>query len=379
MNPQRQTPQLSLDDLVKDTETYSGRSAGFQTFPPESVARRLNSSQNHSILPIRFAATVPLPMINDQSFSLSTYRQPFPRVDRNCRHIPAFQEDDVAFVKSYLPPLLNVSDIVDVTSVANLQTQVSQMQQTKRLDLISRDLLLHRYKELQVHPYSHQRTTMRHVMPIPAFADQSHLAQSSLLDCEIMLHLQRIVSSNSASISTRFTNLVHRDTISTMKSHDLDKRPIETNESTSHASVNSSVKCPIPKKRTRPKDMPFHPLTAYNFFFREEREQILSTLSRGESIDEMKDNDSNYKLNSEELQMNFMLHVKKQRDQKKKKRPHRKTHGKISFKSLAQLISSRWKLLSSVKQEYYHKLAEMGMEHYRNEMKKYKKRKTDIK
>jgi HMG (high mobility group) box len=41
----------------------------------------------------------------------------------------------------------------------------------------------------------------------------------------------------------------------------------------------------------------------------------------------------------------------------KKRRPHRKTHGKITFQQLARMVGERWKTLPDAERKYYQDLA----------------------
>eukprot|EP00957_Ditylum_brightwellii_P207583 15353621-Ditylum_brightwellii.AAC.1 len=51
-----------------------------------------------------------------------------------------------------------------------------------------------------------------------------------------------------------------------------------------------------------------------------------------------------------------------------KRRPHRKSHGKIGFKELTKVVASRWRKLPSERVEHYKDLAQMDLERYRLEM-----------
>ena len=189
--------------------------------------------------------------------------------------------------------------------------------------------------------------------------------------------------------------------------------------------------------RCRPHDAPQRPLSAYNFFFIDERERVLKATKKSESdkantvkeekeevgedkkgdnknddsralptADEEKDGtsggdkapedanskptneqkvdaednskqvnipelevDENYEPSSYEELMTLRL------NSKEKPRPHRKTHGKIGFQSLAKLIASRWKALSDEKRHHYKALAGTDMERYKEKMAEYQKKK----
>jgi hypothetical protein len=55
----------------------------------------------------------------------------------------------------------------------------------------------------------------------------------------------------------------------------------------------------------------------------------------------------------------------------KKRRPHRKTHGKISFRQLAQMVGQRWKALPDEKRAYYQDLAKEDMARQKKAMEEY--------
>lgn len=55
----------------------------------------------------------------------------------------------------------------------------------------------------------------------------------------------------------------------------------------------------------------------------------------------------------------------------KKRRPHRKTHGKISFQSLARLVGERWRALPEERKNYYRELAKEDMKRQKSAMDEY--------
>lgn len=97
------------------------------------------------------------------------------------------------------------------------------------------------------------------------------------------------------------------------------------------------------KVRKKPKDKPKRPLSAYNIFFKEERQRILEQIPGSEEIP---------------------TEVASPTSSKRKKNPH----GKISFESLAKAIGQRWQDLSSEKLDCYKKKAGTDKLRYTNEM-----------
>lgn len=86
------------------------------------------------------------------------------------------------------------------------------------------------------------------------------------------------------------------------------------------------------KRRNKPKDYPKRPLSAYNVFFKETREEIIATNSNEEG----------------------------------EKRDH-----KLDFQAMAKEIASRWKNLDKKERDRVEKLAKKDMLRYRDEVKVY--------
>jgi len=167
------------------------------------------------------------------------------------------------------------------------------------------------------------------------------------------------------------------------------------------------------KKGKRPADMPRRPLSAYNFFFSEERERVLASLpspdgkddpkkksdsedkDKGMDKDKDKDTDKSKEVKAEgvadtpptseegdatadkapkNLQSNQERLLSLRLVQHNVRRPHRKTHGKIGFKALAKLIGERWRALTPEKKEPYRKLAETDLARYKEQMEEYNRK-----
>ena len=179
-----------------------------------------------------------------------------------------------------------------------------------------------------------------------------------------------------------------------------------------------------PRKRVkRSDDMPRYPLSAYNFFFSEEREVALALLTASpedyeevvssssvvscSSVDTDSDStvssvDQNFPtaFKSQDEEFIFIQRILESRKMSKDKmeqlrakiksntlkklntlfegdkvkKSHKKSHGKITFQVLSRLIGQRWRSITdeSVKQ-YYFDLARKDQERYSAQMKEYTK------
>jgi hypothetical protein len=106
------------------------------------------------------------------------------------------------------------------------------------------------------------------------------------------------------------------------------------------------------KRRTwrKPEDKPKRPLSAYNLFFQLERERLVSG-----------DPEKNVLLED-------ISAVCDQHKQKKAKRKHRKTHGKIGFADLARTIAARWRNLKPQTKSMYEGCASTEKARYQKEV-----------
>jgi hypothetical protein len=98
------------------------------------------------------------------------------------------------------------------------------------------------------------------------------------------------------------------------------------------------------------------PLSAYNYFFTEERDRIL----HGDGRFGIESNDAR--------KMRLLsMHWSKDRNQR---RPHRRTHGKISFTNLSKHIGQKWRELSEDEKNFYKSVAKADMARYKEEIAK---------
>lgn len=124
----------------------------------------------------------------------------------------------------------------------------------------------------------------------------------------------------------------------------------EPGEGKAAAKVPSVTKRPSKKK---PKDKPKRPLSAYNFFFKEEREKILKiVLAEDPEKVENKPGTDDY-LNPEQLAS------------------LRKEGGKVSFEAMGKIIGQRWKNIHPDRLGKFSELAAEDTERYKKEMQTY--------
>jgi hypothetical protein len=118
----------------------------------------------------------------------------------------------------------------------------------------------------------------------------------------------------------------------------------------------SSEKMPVIVKRPtkkKPKDKPKRPLSAYNFFFKEEREKILRVVLAEDPSKVENDPESEDHIDDEMLGR------------------LRKEGGKVSFEEMGKLIGQRWKKIDPDRLTRYSELAAEDTERYKKEMQTY--------
>lgn len=122
------------------------------------------------------------------------------------------------------------------------------------------------------------------------------------------------------------------------------------------------------KKKGKEANKPKRPLSAYNVFFKEERQKLLSSIpakEEGVGDDESDEEDGGDKKPSAAT---------------RNKNPKRsKPHGKISFESMAKIIGQRWKAIESdaIQKRYYQDLADRDKDRYRAELEVWKRKQSE--
>ena len=142
------------------------------------------------------------------------------------------------------------------------------------------------------------------------------------------------------------------------------------------------------KKKSYPDDAPRRPLSAYNYFYIDERERILQqkyedagTVSEATTAaDPIKSvKGDNTCKDDYDIEMSDpvreMLERQKTRSNEGRRRPHRKRHGVVSFQELAKTIASRWRSLPADQVQYYRKIASFDLRRYQAQMLHYNQNK----
>lgn len=111
--------------------------------------------------------------------------------------------------------------------------------------------------------------------------------------------------------------------------------------------LSAAAKRPTKKK---PKDKPKRPLSAYNFFFKEEREKILKIVLAEDPTKVENDPESEDYIDADLLQR------------------LKKDGGKVSFEEMGKLIGTRWKNIDPDRLARFSELASDDTERYKKEM-----------
>lgn len=137
-----------------------------------------------------------------------------------------------------------------------------------------------------------------------------------------------------------------------------DANKSETTGDSSNSQTKKKMKSKKPKR----------PLSAYNFFFKHERERILK------KIDEENEKKIDRDETSQELDQQDHENEVDQTGSSSKKSNKKRAHGKISFENLAKTIGVRWAKLDEKDMEYYKELADEDLKRYKKESSEYAKK-----
>ena len=110
------------------------------------------------------------------------------------------------------------------------------------------------------------------------------------------------------------------------------------------------------------KKLLLHPLTPYNYYYRDERDNIVSHIS-GEN-DPLPPSVSDFTL----ARMQALLHQHWFIDPVKKKRKHRKSHGKMNFQQLSKVIAQRWHQLPIHGRDFYRSVSQYDDLYYHQQL-----------
>ncbi|GFH55513.1 hypothetical protein CTEN210_11989 [Chaetoceros tenuissimus] len=167
------------------------------------------------------------------------------------------------------------------------------------------------------------------------------------------MHLPYRVNSNMIAPSTTSSNdLLSTGNHTSVPTAQVQSRSIDNEQRKQGKASSKKEKMELPsmketasKKRKKPgrkkkkEGAPKRPMSAYNFFFQEERKRLLDALPKQDDSPQ------------------------------KKKRKDRSPHNKISFSTLGKTIGRNWKQLGSVEMARYEELARRDTDRYLREMK----------
>jgi hypothetical protein len=126
--------------------------------------------------------------------------------------------------------------------------------------------------------------------------------------------------------------------------------------------VGSSIELQPPYERHRNKQFLLKPLSAYNYFYRDERGNIIGQMSgENDPIPPPTCDFSTPKLK-------YLLYQHWYVDPVTKKRQHRKSHGKINFQHLSKLIAERWHQLPERGRDFYRAVAQYDTIYYHHHL-----------
>ena len=144
-----------------------------------------------------------------------------------------------------------------------------------------------------------------------------------------------------------------------------DASPVVETKTTKTTKTTPNEDCDEHEKSQQFKPLPpARPLSAYNFFFRYERERILQYCSDDEQQQPL-DHHQWTTSSSAQFQRDVLqAHWARDRTVKRK---HRKSHGRISFKALTKRISASWHALPEPAKDVFREIAAQDFQRYSQE------------
>jgi len=119
-------------------------------------------------------------------------------------------------------------------------------------------------------------------------------------------------------------------------------------------------KIPIPTRKPvkkKAKDKPKRPLSAYNYFFKEDRARLVAIVQNEDNATELREKNPDI---TDEVVSKLL-----------------KNDGKISFAEMGKIIGKRWKDITKEKKERYNNLASHDADRYKAEMHKYNEKQEE--
>ncbi len=264
-----------------------------------------------------------------------------------------------------------------------IQQQPSMQMQQQVLLVPASSVAAHQQQIEIIQPVAPRPVASSLIYQIPS--TNSLLARSSIYNHTLQRYAVDAINPamKSADRSILFPTTSHRfdEEALLMESASI-KRELEALEKKAAASRKAATK-------DNDEDKPRRPLNAYNFFFSEEREVILTELQLAlEQRRKEEGRKEDYQPNQNEIEeilqsppvlpeaiqkelkvkiefkTNQVLNTLRE-SQKSKKGPHRKTHG-IGFRPLSKIIAERWKNIGNERKNHYRKLAKKDLDRYTN-------------
>jgi hypothetical protein len=231
------------------------------------------------------------------------------------------------------------------------------------LESINEAALHHQH---QFNPLLHDQNSAANISLFRANLDRYYHAncrhpESDINLLESSLEPNRIVSSAFAS-STQGNNFV-----SSLTSDDCTTEAPKADTSNVQIPIFAQQIVPPYQERSNPRLL-LKPLTSYNYYYRDERDNIVRYITHEE--DSFPSPVSDFS----PFKMDTLLYQHWYMDPVKQKRIHRKSHGKVSFEFLSKAISKRWHDLPQEGRAFYRNVSLTDSAYYHHHMKRIQQR-----